>query len=275
MKTITLLNSKGGVGKTMLATHIAAGLARRGVRVLLVDADGQANATTAFGHSKRPAFYDLIVRDIDWYGAVTLVDQDKYAVDVKGAPSPVMSGSLHLVPGNHETPAIPQHIEDETKIATRLQEVNEIFDVCIIDTSPTASLLHSAIHAATDWLLIPTQLEADSALDGTRASIKRAINIRKRAERHGLDICKVMGIVPNLCRPRVSLHAEMYNQLQEQYPRWLWEAISQRVVYAEAKLISTTIYAHPDAGYGQPQAIAEIEGTVDRVCQKLGILQHG
>ena len=52
MKIITLLNEKGGVGKTTIATHIAAGLAIRGQRVVLVDADPQGHATIAFGLTK-------------------------------------------------------------------------------------------------------------------------------------------------------------------------------------------------------------------------------
>ena len=63
MKIVTLLNEKGGVGKTTLATHLAAGLAIRGKRVILVDADPQGHATIAFGLSKEPGFYDLIVRN--------------------------------------------------------------------------------------------------------------------------------------------------------------------------------------------------------------------
>ena len=63
MKTITLLNEKGGVGKTTLATHLAAGLALKGSRVIMIDTDPQANATSAFALPKQPEFHDLMVRN--------------------------------------------------------------------------------------------------------------------------------------------------------------------------------------------------------------------
>ena len=63
MKIVTLLNEKGGVGKTTTATHLAAGLAIRGHRVLLLDTDPQGHATVTLGNKKMPGFYDLMVRN--------------------------------------------------------------------------------------------------------------------------------------------------------------------------------------------------------------------
>ena len=62
MKVITLLNEKGGVAKTTMAVHAAAGLAIKGYKVVLIDADAQGHATIALGRQKEPGFYDLIVR---------------------------------------------------------------------------------------------------------------------------------------------------------------------------------------------------------------------
>ena len=60
---ISIASQKGGVGKTTLATHIAAGLAVKGHRVVLVDSDPQGHATVALGLPKEPGLYDLLVRD--------------------------------------------------------------------------------------------------------------------------------------------------------------------------------------------------------------------
>ena len=79
MRVITLLNEKGGVGKTTLAIHIAAGLSLRGYTVVLVDADPQGNATTALGLAKEPAVHDLIVRNASWRDSLRTVHPDVYS----------------------------------------------------------------------------------------------------------------------------------------------------------------------------------------------------
>src|SRR6056297_505059 len=269
MKTITLLNSKGGVGKTMLATHIAAGLALRGARVLLIDADGQGNATTAFAKEKRPAFYDLIVRDTSWQDAIVPVNPSLYVNERFTPQGASERGGLYLVPGNDETPGISQRTEDETKIARRLQKVSELFDVAVFDTSPTASMLHSMIHAATNFLLIPTELEADSALDGTHASVRRAVNVRKRAEKYGLDLCRIMGIVPNKFDVNTNLHVEIYDALRDEYPSSVWEPIKRRTVIAQSKLYKRMIYTHAQDTAAGKAAAQGLMSVVDRVCEKL------
>lgn len=80
MKIITLLNEKGGVGKTTIATHIAAGLAVRGMRVLLVDADPQGHATVSLGLQKEPGLYDLLVRDATFKSVLRFIPPKAYHI---------------------------------------------------------------------------------------------------------------------------------------------------------------------------------------------------
>src|SRR5690606_712602 len=107
MKVITLSNEKGGVGKTTMATHVAAGLAVRGKRVLLIDADAQANATTGFGLDEEPGFYDLLVRHAKWNEVLRVLTPEAYEPpDVKS------KGLLAVLPGNGETQLIAQKIDN-------------------------------------------------------------------------------------------------------------------------------------------------------------------
>lgn len=244
MKTITLLNSKGGTGKTTLATHLAAGLSLFGQRVLLIDADGQGNATTALGLAKSPAFYDLVVRGAEWRESIRPVDPDIFTPP--GAA--YEGGALYCVPGNVETRNIPNTISDETVLARRVRELETLVDFVIFDTSPTASLLHSAIHAATDYLLLPTQLEGHSALEGLPETLERANAIRERAAQYGLDLCRVLGVVPNMFRAGTVTHESVLDHLKNEYGELVWEAVRQRIVVSEANLSKQLVYAYaPDS----------------------------
>ena len=83
MKTITLLNEKGGVGKTTMAMTLACGLARDGYRVMLVDSDPQATATLGLGMEHEPGFYDLIQRKQAWANLSRTIEIERIAPEVR------------------------------------------------------------------------------------------------------------------------------------------------------------------------------------------------
>ena len=86
MIVITLINEKGGVGKTTLATHIACGLAARGRSVVILDGDPQGHATIRLGVKKAPALYDLLVRDGEWSNAVRAVAPERFGIPGESSP---------------------------------------------------------------------------------------------------------------------------------------------------------------------------------------------
>ena len=108
MKVITLLNEKGGVGKTTLAVHMAMGLAARGAKVLLVDGDPQGHATIRCGLRKSAGLYDLLVRDAEWRNVVVQVKPEKF-----GMPGEVLpTGRVWMLPSNVETRNIANSISE-------------------------------------------------------------------------------------------------------------------------------------------------------------------
>jgi len=237
VKVVTLACEKGGVGKTTLATHLAAGLAIRGKRVLLVDADAQGHATFGLGLKNEPGFYDLLVRDAEWKSVLRVV-----APEVYEPPDTKSQGLLAVLPGNVETQLIAQKIDNAFLIAERLHEMDGYIDIVIFDTSPTPSLLHGAIYLATDALLYPTLCETYS-LNGLVATIKHQERFsQQRRSATGRETL-IMGIVPTMYRPKTVEHSENLAQLQQRYGELVWPPLPMRITWAEAVTMRHPVFS--------------------------------
>jgi len=255
MKIITLLNEKGGVGKTTLATHIACGLAVRGMRVLLVDADPQGHATVALGLQKEPGLYDLLVRDAPFKSVLRFIPPKAYQI-----PGQAVNGQLFVLPSNVETRNIANSISDSFAVSERFHELESTIDLVIFDTSPTPSLLHGSIYIATDGVIYPTTCEYLS-FDGLVESIKHRAAADTHRSQWGLSSISVLGIVPTMYRTKTLEHSENLKQLQGQFGALVWEAISQRTIWAEAAAIRRPVFSFAP----ESQAAKDAWGLVNRV----------
>jgi chromosome partitioning protein len=255
LKTITILNEKGGVGKTTITLNLMMGLAERGHRVLGIDADEQGHLTLSCGLEKRPALYNALVRDEPWRAVLSAVDPAKYGGQGKTR--------LYLIGSNLETRNIAHSISDAMKLANRLAELESRFDFCLIDTSPTPSLLHASIYYATDALIIPTELEYLS-FDGLAETMRRAkaaavINPGKHLE--------VLGIVPNKYRAVTVEHQTNYGKLKERFGDLVWRPIPLSIIWPEAAMFALPVFTHaPDH-----DAAAQVWEMVDRVEAAYGL----
>jgi chromosome partitioning protein len=255
MLCVNFSNEKGGVGKTTCSVTVAAGLASRGKRVLLIDSDAQGHATRAAGVPKYPGLYDLLVRDADWKDALkpilpafwgaAPVETDKYAqADYR----------LWVLGSNVETANIANSISEAWKLADRLEEITDQFDYVIIDTAPTPSLLHGVIYLASDYLIYPTQAELLS-LDGLLNSLthrKSFANLRQ---------VEIGGIVPVMVRPQTWEHTQMLRTLRKEYGELVWPEITESIVWAEASRAARAVFAYNP----EHQAAGQAWGLVDRV----------
>lgn len=258
MKVITLLNEKGGCGKTTVATYLAAGLALRDQRVLLLDTDAQGNATSVFDIPKSPAFHDLLVRGAKWSDDNILVQVNP---DIFGKPT-----NLFVVPSNFETTSVPMHLRDVTMLRARLQEVADAFDYVIIDTQPNPTLMHSAIVLATDYIIYPTQCEPFSAWEGLPDSRLHIDSIRQQAAQVGVHVAEVAGIIPTMYRAKTALHQHFVESLISKHDDLVWEPIPLRTAIPESQLLKEFTYtAAPDL-----DITAVMWRIVDRV-QALGV----
>jgi chromosome partitioning protein len=238
MKVITLLNEKGGVGKTTASTTLAAWLAIRGKRVLLIDADAQGNATRAFGVDKAPCFHDWVLRSAPVADMVRAVPPKVYTVPDEEP----RGGSLFVMPSNAETRVIPMGTDNGTIILQRVMELRDTFDYVIFDTSPTPSMLHLMIYLATDGIVYPTTLE-EWAFDGLRASMTHREQVDMFRQTRGLPPVAMLGIIPMMYRAKTIEHAENLKLLKHRFGDAVWDVFPQRIIWAEAAGLCRSIFA--------------------------------
>lgn len=259
MKVITLLNEKGGVGKTTLSVHIAAGLAMRGARVALLDMDAQANATKSLGLKESPNVYQLLVREDEWADLLSEPNPRHWAGDAE------VSGRLLVLTGNVETRLIPMAVSDAMILRERLTELAGHVDVVVIDTAPTPSLLHAMILFATDGVLYPTECESLS-LDGIQKTLLHVNKLNQERNVKALGEVAMLGIQPTMYG-RTSAHDYGLELMASTFKNRLYPAIPRRTVWTEASYHQQTVF-----GYA-PESVATDEAwaLVERVMKGMAI----
>lgn len=215
-KVMAIINQKGGVGKTTTAVNLAACLAYKGKKVLLIDSDAQGNATSGLGIDRNDI--ELSVYDC-------LVDDEK----IKEAIIRTKYKNLSVLPSAQELSAAEIELGYEEKreffVKRAISHIKDDYDYIIIDSPPALGLLTINIMTASDTVLIPIQCEY-YALEGL-AQLIATIKTIKKSLNKSLDI---EGILATMYDKRTNLSEQVYNEVKEHFPDKTYETVIPRNV---------------------------------------------
>jgi chromosome partitioning protein len=172
MTILTLANQKGGVGKTTTAVTLAHGLALAGQRTLLVDLDPQGHVAFALGMDKAPGLYRLIVEE-EKIPDVALFSRE--FLDIVPGDKKTEKAKRTIVVSNFPTETMGRLLKDAP------------YDAVILDLAPSLDVLHISALMASDWVLIPTRLDA-MAVDGVNEVLRSMGEVAERGHKLGYSI---------------------------------------------------------------------------------------
>ena len=252
-RIITLCNQKGGVGKSTSAQNVAVFLAALGKRVLLVDADPQANTTSGIGIDPRKittSIYHVLIGKSPLEKAIRRTGV--LAVDLLPSSGALAGAAIELID-------IPRR---EYKLKEVLRSVDHTYDFIIIDSPPSLSLLTINALTAAHKIVIPVQCEY-YALEGLADLLRtiQLINSNLKAK------ISVMGALLTMYDRKSRLHRAVAKEIRRKFPGYVFQAVIPRnVSLAEAPSFGKSIlqydpYSHGAKAYRQfAEEILKLEG---------------
>lgn len=215
-RIISIINQKGGVGKSTTAVNLSAALSSKGKKVLLVDFDPQGNSTSGFGIEKEEleqCVYDALIHNVS---AEELIhDTDCERVFVIPATIQLAGAEIELVSA----------MARETRLKELLAPVQNEFDYIFIDCPPSLGLLTINALAAADSVLIPIQCEY-YALEGVTKLLESMRMVKERINRS----LEVFGVLMTMYDSRTSLANQVVDEVRAYFGDKVFDTLVPRTV---------------------------------------------
>ena len=229
-KIISVANQKGGVGKTTTTVNLGTILAKRGKKVLLIDADPQGNATSGLGVEKEVenSTYDILVNEATLEDAI----QDTIIKNLKVCPS-----NMNLAGAEVELVSM---MSREQRLKEKIDEIKEKFDYILIDCPPSLGLVTLNSFTASDSVLIPVQCEY-FALEGL-GQLLNTINLVKK---HLNKNIKIEGALLTMYDARTNLS----NQVVKEVKKYFDNKVYKTVIPRNVRLSEAPSYGMPITEY--------------------------
>lgn len=259
MRTVAIANQKGGCGKTTTAVNLAAAFAERHYRTLLIDLDPQGHSTIGYGYEPDElgaTIYDVLVNSRTGIDSVTIGTKIE---------------SLDLVPGNFLLSGAELDLAcvvgREFVLSEKLGQVQDNYDVCLIDCPPSLGLLTLNGLLASTGVVVPVQVHY-YATEGLKQIFETANTIEDRFRPCRLTI---LGVLLTLAEHNTLLGRQIQQQMRDVLGHLVFETvISKTVRLAEAPSIGEPILTYAPGS----KAAAEYRGLAEEIVKNWALLDE-
>lgn len=242
-RRVAVFNHKGGTGKTTTSVSLAAGLADRGYRVLLLDTDSQGNVAVSLGAKTERSLYHVLVMGLRVADAIT-----------------TLRPGLDLLPSNETLAAAELYLAGRQNrdrvLSQRMMNAIDGYDFVIVDCSPSLSLMNQNALCFADSVLVPVACDYLS-LVGVRQVIKTVKNVNTLL-RHKLQI---WGVLPTFYDARAKICGEALETLRGHFGARCLAPIRANTKLKEAPAQARSIFEHAPGTHGAQDYAALVDAV--------------